>query len=282
MIVLASARDLDAVASYALWGRFANSGQTCAAVKRLLVHERHYDGLLRKLVEKVGQLRLGLPEDPATHLGPLISEDQLSRLTYQIEDARDRGAQIVTGGARVKDQNGFYFQPTVLRDVPNDARVIKEEVFGPVLPVQSFSQTDEAIELANQSRFGLTASVFGHGPELKGVSRQLVAGVVGINEVPLANYAISSVPWGGCKDSGPGWSHGKAGFEEVTRMKIVTHNLSFQWPALSKPLWFFPKQTADVSFIRTLIGVLNGRPVGLAQLRTFVSGLWQNRASHKL
>jgi succinate-semialdehyde dehydrogenase/glutarate-semialdehyde dehydrogenase len=244
MILLESCPDWDAALSTAVWARFTNAGQTCAAIKRLLVPESRYEEVLKVLEEKISGLRVGDPMNPENHMGPLASELQLQRLMSQVSDAVNSGARIISGGYRL-NRPGFFYAPTVLADVPADASVLGEEVFGPALIVIAYKTIKQAVEIANALPYGLTASVFGSEKEAGIIARQLEAGTVAINDVAVTNYAQPVIPWNGHKASGPGIRHGKAGLLEMTRLRVMTENLSFKLPGLRKAPWLFCQKASE-------------------------------------
>ncbi len=281
MIILENADDLDAITSYALWGRFTNTGQTCAAVKRLFVPASRHEDVLSLLKEKIGQLRQGSPENPGHHVGPLLNEAQLREVDAQVKDAVARGARIVIGG-KIRPGDGWYYEPTLLADVPPDARVMTEEVFGPVLPVAAYDTVDEAVRLANASPYGLTGSVFGPRREAEKIARQLHAGVVAVNDTGTTQYGTPAVTWQGWKQSGPGRSHGLHGLLETTRLQTVVKNYLFDVPLFRKQPWHFSKNGADLPFSESLVenfGGDSGR--GILKL-SFLRKLLRNRSSEKI
>lgn len=280
MIVLPGA-DLDAVTSYAVWGRLTNSGQACAALKRLLVPREVEAEVLGLLKRKMERLRVGPPWEVESQLGPLISERQRELIKAQVDDALGRGAELVTGGHGALPGEGYYYPPTVLGGVSLEARVMREEVFGPVLPVVGYGEVSEAIEIANGLPYGLGASVFGEGAEAVRVADRLEVGMVGINDLPTMGYALPVLPWSGWKGSGPGVSHGESGLEAVTREQVRTRNWMWEVPWMRKQFWHFGEKP-DADFSRALV-----RSFASEGLRDKVSwrlwvALWRNRASRKL
>lgn len=202
-------------------GRFLNCGQVCSAIKRLFVHESVYKEVLAGLIERVKNTKVGNPLEEVD-FGPLASKKQLELLVSQVEDAMVKGANVAVGGARVADENlrnGFYYPPTILTNVNFRMRVLTEEVFGPVLPVMSFDDIDEAIKMANKTEYGLTAQVYTQNLELGNrIARRIEAGVVSINS---NSYSTPATPFGGYKKSGKGREGGKYGFYELTQIKYI-------------------------------------------------------------
>ena len=234
MIVLDDA-DLDVASSAAVWGAFVNAGQACLSVERCYVHQKLYIPFVEACAEKARKLRVGNGMDSATEVGPMISEQQVRVVESHVADARAQGARVLVGGARLRELGPTFFAPTVLADVDHNMRVMCEETFGPVLPIASFSDDAEAVRLANDSDYGLAASVWtrdrGRGEAL---SRGIQAGTVMVNDV-LSCFSISEAPHGGVKSSGLGRTHGRWGLEEMVRVKHLDIDLL---PRVKKPWWF--------------------------------------------
>lgn len=272
--------DLECAASYAVWGRFTNAGQACAAVKRLLVPKAHAERFIQLLQCKISQLKVGASDEPGCHFGPLISEQQLTVLEEQVQDALDKGASLVTGGHRL-DRSGYFYAPTLLTQVPTDARILNEEVFGPVLPVITYKSVDEAVSIVNQSVYGLTANIFGPARQAEALAHRLHAGTVLINDIGASNYAMSCAPWGGWKQSGQGASHGAHALRELSLRKVVSANERFHWPLLNKPLWLFGKagiSTEDRS--KAVLAFANRHP-DMLNPKVWLS-FWKHRSSTRL
>ncbi len=200
--------------------RFINCGQICDALKRLIVHESKFEELIHKLKRVVESKKIGNPEDPKTDIGSLVARRQLELLEAQIKDAIDKGAKVITGGTKPEGLHGAYYLPTILTNIKPTMRVWKEEVFGPVLSVISFKTEEEAVKLANDTKYGLGALVFTNDKEKAArVAGKLEAGTVEINN---ANHWLTCNPFGGYKDSGMGREHGIAGFRELTQIKVIS------------------------------------------------------------
>lgn len=198
--------------------RFMNCGQMCDGLKRLIVHESKYDEVVEQLSKLINTKKIGRADDPDTDMSSLVAERQVVLLEEQVQDALDKGATASTGGQRL--EGGAFYKPTVLTSVTNQMRVWNEEVFGPVLPVVSFSSEEEAVSLANDTKYGLGAYIFtSDNEQFLRVAHRIESGMVSQNNLSYINVCN---PFGGYKMSGNGREHGELGFEEVTRTKIIT------------------------------------------------------------
>lgn len=218
--VIFDGADIDAAVRSVCEFRLANAGQYCDGLKRLIVHKNIFDEVVEKLASTFSAKKIGAAEDKDTELGPLVAKRQLDLLVEQVKDAKAQGARVITGGNSLeKSLGGAFFQPTVLTKITSEMRVWKEEVFGPVLPVVKFSTEEEAVELANQTTYGLGSYVYTRDiKRAERVARQIQSGMVSINGL---NYTTPWNPFGGYKNSGIGREHGKYGFHEVTQVKVV-------------------------------------------------------------
>jgi acyl-CoA reductase-like NAD-dependent aldehyde dehydrogenase len=219
MIVLADA-DLDRAANAAAWGGMMNSGQICMSVERIYVEEPAYDEFVSKLTAEVGRLRQGPDRgaDPKD-VGAMTSPNQTAIVEDHVEDALAAGARALTGGKRVEGP-GDYFEPTVLVDVDHSMKVMRDETFGPVVGVMKVGDAEEALRLANDSRYGLSGSVFGEKERAERVARRVECGAINVNDV-LVNYLASDVPMGGWKESGIGYRHGEPGIKKYCRTESL-------------------------------------------------------------
>ena len=196
-----------------------------------------------------------------------------------MQDAVTQGAKLLTGG-HIANEKGWYYEPTLFSDVPKTARLLNEEVFGPVLPVVPYQDVLAAIDKINASPYGLTASVFGPPKRAKAIARQIDCGTVVINDVGPSNYAMASAPWGGWKQSGSGVSHGEQALRELCRVKVISENLLYNVPVLNKPLWHFgPNSHLLPARAKTVLAFA-------AQHRSMWNPLnwlafWHNRAASK-
>lgn len=211
--------NIDSACSNACAERFNNCGQICCALKRLIVHEDIFEKVVTKMKQNVEAMKIGYPMDKNTRIGPLVAKRQLNLLVKQVEDAKSKGAKIITGGNPVAGLDGAYYQPTIMTNVKPNMRILTEEVFGPVLPISSFKTEEEAIELANKTIYGLSAYVYGKDvKKMKKVSSRINSGQISING---ASYFSENSPFGGYKMSGMGRNDGKFGFLAATQMKVV-------------------------------------------------------------
>jgi acyl-CoA reductase-like NAD-dependent aldehyde dehydrogenase len=234
MVVLDDA-DLDVASSAAVWGAFMNAGQTCLSVERCYVHRSLYDSFLHACAEKTRKLRVGDGQNPETDVGPMIHERQLRVVESQVEEAKALGARVMTGGTRLPDLGPNFYAPTILADVTHRMQIMREETFGPVLPVVPFDSEADAIALANDSEFGLAASVWTRNSERgEAMARKLVAGTVMVNDV-ISCFGISEAPHGGVKGSGIGRAHGRHGMEEMVRIKYLDVD---RMPRVKKLWWY--------------------------------------------
>lgn len=200
--------------------RFKNCGQSCDALKRLIVHEKIANRLVAKLREEIVSKKVGDPLDETTELGSLVSQKQLLLVEAQVEDAKKKGATVVTGGERHKSLKGAFYLPTLLTGVTRNMRVWREEVFAPVLSVVTFTREEEAIQLANDTEYGLGSFVMTNdNKRALRVARCIDSGTVEINSV---NHMMACNPFGGYKKSGIGREHGDIGFQELTQIKLLS------------------------------------------------------------
>ncbi|HZH30917.1 MAG TPA: aldehyde dehydrogenase family protein [Pyrinomonadaceae bacterium] len=234
MIVFEDA-NLEAAAQAAVWGAFANAGQACASVERCYVHERIAGEFTSRVVELTRALRQDAGTCEGTDIGAMSSERQREIVEAHLRDALARGARVLAGGGRGPSDTGLFHEPTVLDKVDHTMELMREETFGPVLPLMSFRTEEEAIARANDSPYGLTASVWTRDIR-RGVrvAERLEAGTVMVNEV-LYTHGIAQTPWGGVKLSGIGRTHGRAGLLELVSAQHIHVNRL----ARLHDLWWF-------------------------------------------
>ncbi|MGO6679076.1 aldehyde dehydrogenase family protein [Rhizobium leguminosarum] len=227
--------DIDKAVEWIMFGIFWNQGQVCSATSRVLVQEAIYGRLLERLVEETNRIKIGNGLDEGTLLGPLVSKRQYDQVVAAIEGARKAGATVVCGGTRPEGfDRGFYLRPTVLTDVPLESDAWKEEIFGPVVCMRSFKTEEEAVELANDSRFGLAAAVMSKDEvRAERVAAAFRAGIVWIN---CSQPTFTEAPWGGYKESGIGRELGRWGLDNYLETKQITRFASEEpWGWYIKP-----------------------------------------------
>ena len=214
--------DVDAAVRGINIGRFFNAGQACLAAKRVYVFDEIYDEFLEGLTKRVSRYEVGdgmeKAEKPKIRMGPLNAARHRDVLADQLQDAVDRGAKVAVGG-NGHDGKGYFFEPTVIEDAPHDSRVVREETFGPLLPVFKVNDVDEAIRLANDSAYGLGSSVYTHNVKwIHRAAQEIEAGMTWVNQL---HFGYDELPFGGVKDSGIGREHGKEAIEHYLEQKSV-------------------------------------------------------------
>jgi acyl-CoA reductase-like NAD-dependent aldehyde dehydrogenase len=254
MIVCADA-DLDRAANAAAFYSMNNSGQVCISVERCYVEAPVYDRFVEKVVGNVRKLRQGAPAGAGSvDVGALTFPPQLETIEDHVADAVEKGAKVLVGGHRGKD-SGYFFEPTVLVDVDHSMKIMREETFGPTLPIMKVADTDEAVRLANDSPFGLQASVWtrdaSRGEEL---ARRVQAGVVCVNDAQV-NYSALNLPMGGWKASGLGARHGAGGIRKYTK----TQSLLVTRLAPKRDIHMFPYSRLRTRALGGLLKFLYGR-----------------------
>jgi acyl-CoA reductase-like NAD-dependent aldehyde dehydrogenase len=241
--------------SGAVWGGFANAGQTCSGIERAYVVDEVADRFIDGVVRKASALTVGDPSDWNTEIGPMVSREQYDLVCGLVDDAIASGAKRLCGGpVDVPGFDGHFIAPTVLTDVTHDMRIMREEIFGPVLPIIRVQSEDEAIKLANDSQFGLGASVWTLD-RAKGerIASKIQAGMVWINDHSYT-HGTCQCAWGGVKDSGLGRSHSKFGFYECVNIKMVSWE-----PSHMADAWWQPYDETLATAIRASMRLLYGR-----------------------
>ncbi|GAB4322831.1 MAG: aldehyde dehydrogenase family protein [Promethearchaeota archaeon] len=265
LIVLDDA-DLDRTVMGVTWASFLNAGQVCVGVKRIYVHQSLYDQFLEKFQRRVEALKLGWGwDDPSVSVGPLINEAALLKVEAAVERAKEQGARVLCGGRRAPGLKGYFFEPTVLVDVDQKMDCVREEIFSPVVVAFPFGEDEEAVRLANDSRFALSASVWtkdvDRGVEL---AKKLTSGTVIVNNHAYT-YGLGFAPWGGSGESGFGRTHGELGFAEL----VEPHHVHVDRGKLPTDPWWSPCDAEKLSLNETLTRVAFG-----GQFRK-IFGLWR-------
>ena len=258
MIVLEGA-NLDRAADAAIVGAFANTGQICTSIERAYVEEAVYDEFLQRVVARAKRVRVGADDNADT--GAITIEMQIGKIEQQVDDALRHGARALVGGARVNG-TGRYFAPTVLADVTQDMRIMREETFGPVLPVMKVRDADEAIRLANDSPFALGGSIWGKRAEAEKLVPRLRAGMISVNDT-MVNGLIAGLPFGGLKDSGYGRVYGDEALREMTWPRGITVDR-----AGMREFAYYPLNKFGIARVRGLVQLLSA-----PGFRNKVSGL---------
>ena len=210
--------DLDEAVAGAVAGRFENCGQICIAAKRIFVHQKIYSQFLEKFTEKAQALRVGNPLDSQTQMGPLVSKGQLRVLEIQVKDAISKGAQLLCGGKKLSGK-GYFYAPTVLTGLTDDMLVAREETFGPVACIFSFENTEEALNLANNTNYGLGASVWTKDKrKIKFITENIASGMISVNSWGTHDLEC---PFGGVKESGLGRELSEYGVREFCNIKTI-------------------------------------------------------------
>jgi succinate-semialdehyde dehydrogenase/glutarate-semialdehyde dehydrogenase len=256
--VVAADAPLERTASGLVWAAFMNSGQSCASVERVYVVGEVYDRLVRRIVELTKTLRIGDPSRSGTDLGPLANAGQRDIVESHVADAVGKGASCLTGGERPEGP-GFFYPPTVLADVTDDMVVMREETFGPLMPIVRVGDLDEAIRRANDSPFGLAASGWTKSKRTaERLQRELAAGAVGINEHGIVAAGEVTATWGGLGDSGTGRAHGPIGLHEVVNIKYVFRDDG----AGSAAAWHYPYDEDFSKFLGAAVPMLYTKGLG--------------------
>lgn len=256
---------IDWTARGLVWGAFTNTGQACASIERVyIIKGKHTDKLINRIVEHTKALKVGNPAEPTSDVGPIVDEIQLEKVVSQVEQARALGAQVLCGGNKREDLGGYFYEPTVISGLNQDMDIMRKETFGPVMPIMVVDNEDEAVRLANDSEFGLTASVWGKNlGRAEAVARDLVTGTVLINDC-LFSHALPQVPWGGLKKSGFGRGHSHFGLLDLVNIK----HISIDSAAGPHRMWWYPYGPSRVKMTRGGFKFLHGSFPGT------IKGFW--------
>jgi acyl-CoA reductase-like NAD-dependent aldehyde dehydrogenase len=253
MIVLADA-DVERAANAALYYGMLNGGQTCIAIERVYVEAPVYDAFVARVTEKARALRQGTGDPGTVEVGAMTSAAQLATVERHVDDAVAKGARVLVGGRRGAG-DGFWFAPTILVDVDHTMACMTEETFGPTLPIMKVADQEEAIRLANDSPYGLSASVFGGDRgRAEAVARRIDAGAVCVNDAAI-NYTILELPMGGAKASGLGTRHGAGGIRKYCRQQSL---MVTRWTPARDPQ-MFPYSPTRTKLLTRLFALLYGR-----------------------
>ncbi|MCL5288011.1 MAG: aldehyde dehydrogenase family protein, partial [Acidobacteria bacterium] len=248
MLVLADA-DLDIASSAAVWGSFTNCGQACLSVERIYVEKSVAEKFTQLCVTKTQKLKVGAGLDPDTEIGPMIRSGQVVRVEEQLRDAVAKGARVLTGGARRSDLGDCFFAPTVVTGVDHSMSLMQEETFGPVMAICPVADADEAVHLANDSQFGLGATVWTRDARRgREIATQLKVGTVMVNDV-ASYFVVCEAPHGGRGASGWGRTHSKLGLRALVQVKYVDVD---RLPRIPKSWWYGYSEELGVAADRFL------------------------------
>ena len=255
MIVCADA-DLDRAARGAVYGAFTNSGQVCTSTERVYVVDEVADAFTRKVVEETARLRQGASGE--FDVGAIIAASQMGIIEDHVRDAVERGARVLAGGRRNPALAGLFFEPTVLADVSHEMKVMRDETFGPVLPIMRVRDEDEALALANASRYGLNANVWTRNKR-KGtqLAKAIESGCVVVNDC-MITYGVTESPFGGVKESGIGRVNGEIGLKGYCRVQSI---LIDRFGGRTEPLWY-PYSARKLQWLGRALRVLWGTSLG--------------------
>jgi betaine-aldehyde dehydrogenase len=225
-MVVFSDFDIDTAVDYALFAIYCNAGQVCSAGSRIVVEDKIHDEFVKRMAERAKKIKVGPGIDPETEMGPLVSESQYKRVLEYIEVGKREGAKLECGGTKCEGKElgeGFYISPTIFTDTKRDMRIVQEEIFGPVAVIQKFSDEKDAVDIANDSAYGLAGAVFTN--DITRANRVIKAIRAGITWVNGYHNTYNECPWGGYKQSGWGRELGTFGLDAYTEVKQVNINL---------------------------------------------------------
>jgi succinate-semialdehyde dehydrogenase/glutarate-semialdehyde dehydrogenase len=239
--------DLKWTTSGIVWNGLLFTGQSCSSIERIYVHEDIADRFTEMVVERTKRLQVGNGMDPETDIGPMIASFQVENVIEHIEDAKKKGARVLIGGNRMGDEKSLFFEPTVLTDVDHSMLVMKEETFGPVLCLMRFKEIQNAVDLANDTDYGLTASVWTRDLKKgKKIAQRIRAGCVSINN---RSIEVKTMPWGGIKNSGIGRTLSRYGMLNFVDIKCIT----IDGRKRENEGWWFPYNNAKEKFFLGVI-----------------------------
>ena len=256
MIVTRDA-DIDRAANAATFGGLLNTGQICLSIERVYVEEPIYDEFVEKVKGNVERLRQGADgRSYSAEVGAMTSPNQLEIVSDHVEDARAKGARVLTGGRR-KDEPGDWYEPTLIADADHSMKVMREETFGPVIPVMKVRDAEEAVRMANDTTYGLGGAVFAGKPaDGERIARRIEAGTVAVNDLFMTNYSVLGLPMGGWKNSGIGYRHGAVGIRKFCRTESLTIP---RLPTPKREFLWFPYSPRQRGIVRRLYRLLNAR-----------------------
>ncbi|MBN2029880.1 aldehyde dehydrogenase [bacterium] len=265
--------DIDTCTSGILWGGFNNCGQNCNAIERVYVHQNIFNEFIEHLVPKIEKLRIGNGLDMNTDVGPLASKMQLHKMKSLMARANRKRANSCFGGHPIQNQKGYFFEPTVILWKNNTHNLFDEEIFGPIIVVTPVENDQQAIQLANQSQYGLAASVWTsnlrHG---EWIAKQLETGSVMVND-SVVSFGMTEANWTGIKNSGIGWMHGEKGLDEMVNIQYINEDQQLH----SHKFWWFPYEEHMIHGLKAGIRLLFDRRIWIKirALPKAVSYFWK-------
>jgi succinate-semialdehyde dehydrogenase/glutarate-semialdehyde dehydrogenase len=258
MVVLKDA-DLERAARGAVWTSFMNCGQSCGSIERVYVAREIADVFTARVVDLTRDVKVGNPLDDGVGMGPMANSGQLEVVMEHIADARAKGARILVGGNRIASLPGYFLEPTVLISVDHTMKVMTEETFGPTLPIMAFDSPEEALALANDSHYGLTASVWTRSrKQAAWFAERLEAGSVTVND-HMYSFVEPRAIWGGIKQTGMGRCHGPFGLHELVNIKYV----SLDFIGKKSQPWWFPYNRSLANMFEKAIVLFHGPSLGV-------------------
>jgi succinate-semialdehyde dehydrogenase/glutarate-semialdehyde dehydrogenase len=261
-LIVCDDADLERAAKAIVWGGFANMGQACVSVERVLVFETVYERLVELVKEEADQVRQGSPEDGVFDVGCVVLETGLERTESLVRDAIQKGATLLSGGTRI-ERPGRYFSPTVLSDCSEQMDVMSQEIFGPIVPLMKVAGESEALRIANSLPYGLSSYVFSNDRKRAlRLARRIEAGSVVINDVQ-SDISSPEVPFGGVKASGYGRIHGEEGLRSMCHIKHVSVNRA---PLPTRSPFWFPYTEATLRQAKKGLKLLYGGKALLGRL----------------
>ena len=271
--------DVENCTSGVLWGGFNNCGQNCNSIERVYIEQPISDRFIEMLIKKVKKLRVGNGNTEDIDLGPVATEMQLLKMASVVESAVERGGELLCGGRMMDARSGYFFEPTVIRWKNSLNRIQDEEIFGPLIHVIPVSDIQQAVQLANESSFGLSASVWTRNMKKgQSIARRIESGSVMIND-SVISFGIAEASWTGVKKSGIGWTHGQKGMDEMVNLKYVCMDTQFRlqkfwWFPYSKRMSIAIRKAMSFLFSRKIVKRLAAIPL---TLKNFTGYLLKNR-----
>lgn len=252
-LVILKDADVELAARGAVWNAFMNTGQSCASVERVYVASEIAEEFLRQIVDLTKKIRVGNPLNPDVDMGPMENLVQMQVVEEHVAEAQEKGAEVLCGGRRLENLPGYFYPPTVLSRVNHTMKIMTEETFGPVLPVMAFSDVEEAVALANDSHYGLTASVWTRDKKMGAwMAERLEAGGVTVND-HMMTFNEPKAIWGGIKQTGMGRTHGPYGLLEILNIKFVCTDFKKK----RDRMWWYPYQPAKLRLMERSLDLLH-------------------------